>query len=109
MAIRSVAPSVDEPPAYGQPSSLVEKDEESRVVPLALAPAPPAEPEPACVLEADVDGRRVRVVAKDEIVLECGEASITLRRNGKIVIRGTYVETYATGTNRVKGGQVRIN
>ncbi len=61
------------------------------------------------VVEADIDGRRVRIVAKDEIVLECGAASITLRRNGRIVIKGTYVETSAEGTNRVKGGQVRIN
>lgn len=61
------------------------------------------------IIEADIDGRRVRIVAKDEIVLECGNASITLRRNGRIVIKGTYVETCSEGTNRIKGGQVRIN
>lgn len=61
------------------------------------------------VLEADVDGRRVRITAQDEIVLECGTASITLRRNGRVVVRGTYVESYSDGTNRIKGGQVRIN
>lgn len=61
------------------------------------------------VSEADVDGKRIRIVAQDEIVLECGNASITLRRNGRVVIRGTYVETYSEGTNRIKGGQVRIN
>lgn len=60
-------------------------------------------------LDADVDGRRVRIAAKDEIVLRCGEASITLRRNGKVVVRGTHVETYSSGTNRIKGGQVKIN
>ncbi len=67
------------------------------------------QPVPATVVEADVDGKRVRVVAQDEIVLECGNASITLRRNGRVVIRGTYVETHSEGTNRIKGGQVRIN
>ena len=61
------------------------------------------------VVEADVDGKRVRIVAQDEIVLQCGEASITLRRNGRIVIKGTYIETCSEGTNRIKGGQVRIN
>lgn len=60
-------------------------------------------------LEATVDGRRVVIDGKDEIVLRCGKASITLRRNGKIVIRGTYVESWAAGTNRIKGGAVRIN
>lgn len=66
-------------------------------------------PEVPHVLEADIDGRRVRITARDEIVLECGSASITLRRNGRVVVRGTYVESYSDGTNRIKGGQVRIN
>ena len=60
-------------------------------------------------IEADVDGKRVRVTAQDEIVLQCGSASVTLRRNGRVVIRGTYVETRSEGTNRIKGGQVQIN
>lgn len=60
-------------------------------------------------IEADVDGKRVRVTAEDEIVLECGSASVTLRRNGRVIIRGTYVETRSEGTNRIKGGQVQIN
>ena len=65
--------------------------------------------EPAQELHAEVDGRRVRIAAQDEIVLECGSASITLRRNGRVVIHGDYVETSSEGTNRIKGGQVRIN
>src|SRR5262245_19211651 len=60
-------------------------------------------------LEAVVDGRRVVVEAQDEIVLRCGEASVTLRRNGRIVVRGTYVETRSKGVNRIKGGTVQIN
>jgi hypothetical protein len=58
---------------------------------------------------AEVDGRRVVIEGKDEVVLRCGEASITLRRNGKIVIRGLHVETHAAGTNRLKGATVKIN
>ena len=73
----------------------------------APAPVQPAETRP--VVEADVDGKRVRVTAQDEIVLQCGSASVTLRRNGRVIIRGTYVETRADGTNRIKGGQVQIN
>ncbi|HTU65334.1 MAG TPA: DUF6484 domain-containing protein [Steroidobacteraceae bacterium] len=72
------------------------------------APLDPVATDPQ-VVEADVDGKRVRVVAQDEIVLECGNASITLRRNGRVIIKGTYVETHSDGTNRIKGGQVRIN
>jgi hypothetical protein len=73
--------------------------------PPAAAPEEPAAP----VIEADVDGKRVRVTAQEEIVLECGSASVTLRRNGRVIIRGTYVETRSEGTNRIKGGQVQIN
>lgn len=76
-----------------------------------LEPVPVEPPTPSApqVVEADVDGRRVRVVGQDEIVLECGSASITLRRNGRVIIKGTYVETDSAGTNRIKGAAVRIN
>lgn len=62
-------------------------------------------------LEATVDGkpRVLELEGQEEIVLRCGEASITLRRNGKILIRGVQVETRASGTNRIKGGSVQIN
>jgi hypothetical protein len=77
------------------------------------APAPPAVEleleRPAQALPAVVDGKRIVIDAKDELVLRCGRATITLRRNGKVVIRGTYVETHADGTNRIKGGSVKIN
>lgn len=58
---------------------------------------------------ARVDGERVVLEGKDEIVLQCGRASITLRRNGRVVIRGVDVETRATGSNRIRGGRVAIN
>lgn len=61
------------------------------------------------VLEADVDGQRVKLSGEKEVVIACGKASITLRANGRVIIRGTQVESYSEGTNRIKGGQVRIN
>ena len=76
---------------------------------LLAAPAAPARPAPAPPAEARLDGRRVVLEGRDEVVLRCGEASITLRRNGRVVIRGAYVETHAKGTNRIKGGSVQIN
>ena len=60
-------------------------------------------------LDARVDGKRVEIEGQDEIVLRCGKASIVLRRNGRVVIRGIDVETRAAGVNRVKGGSVLIN
>jgi hypothetical protein len=59
--------------------------------------------------EARVDGKRVVLTGEEEIELRCGEASISLKKNGKLVIRGAYVETRAKGTNRIKGGSVQIN
>lgn len=64
---------------------------------------------PELPVETTIDGRRVVLEAADEIVLRCGNAMIVLRRNGRVVIRGTYVETRAAGTNRIKGGSVQIN
>jgi hypothetical protein len=58
---------------------------------------------------ARVDGQRVVIEGKDEIELRCGSASIVLRRNGRVVIRGLEVETRARGVNRIRGGSVRIN
>ena len=55
------------------------------------------------------DGKRVVIEGEEEVSLRCGEASITLRRDGRVVVRGAYVETHASGTNRIKGGSVRIN
>lgn len=60
-------------------------------------------------LDARVDGQRVELEGRDEVVLVCGEASITLRRNGRILIRGVQVETRASGVNRIRGGSVAIN
>jgi hypothetical protein len=60
-------------------------------------------------VEAHVDGKRVTIEGADEVVLKCGQASITLRRNGKVIIKGTYVETHSTGINRIKGGSVQVN
>jgi hypothetical protein len=58
---------------------------------------------------ARVDGKRVCIEGADEIVLCCGEASVTLRRNGKVVIRGVQLESDARGSNRIKGGSVEVN
>jgi hypothetical protein len=63
----------------------------------------------AADLDARVDGKRIELEGKDEIVLRCGEASVILRRNGRVLIQGVQVETRARGVNRIKGGSVSIN
>src|SRR5262249_47053253 len=55
-------------------------------------------------VEIDRDGQRMLVSAREQIVLRCGKASITLTRAGKIIIQGTYVSNRSSGVMRVKGG-----
>ncbi len=60
-------------------------------------------------VEVTADGRDVVVNAEESITLKCGDASITLNRDGKIVIRGRHVVTHASGVNRIRGGSVQLN
>jgi hypothetical protein len=57
----------------------------------------------------DADDERLVVTAKRQLVLRCGEASITLTRDGKVLVRGRYVSNRSTGVMRIKGGSVQIN
>lgn len=60
-------------------------------------------------LDVKVDDERLTFTAQKEIVLRCGQASITLTRAGKILLRGTYVLSRSSGANRIKGCSVQIN
>lgn len=77
-------------------------------VALAAPTSPPAATQSPAI-EADVDGQRVRLSGEKEVVIACGKSSITLRANGRVIIKGMQIESYSEGTNRIKGGQVRIN
>ena len=56
-----------------------------------------------------IDGQRITFEAKEQIVLRCGESSITLTKAGKILIRGKYLLNRSTGVNRIMGGSVQVN
>lgn len=64
-----------------------------------------------------VKGRRIRghlvgrIVGHDERgpLVDYPGNPHGLRRNGRVVIRGAYVETRSRGVNRIKGGSVQIN
>ena len=59
--------------------------------------------------DISVDGKKVVIEGKNEIVLKCGASSITLTKEGKILIRGKYLLNRSTGINRILGGSVQIN
>jgi hypothetical protein len=60
-------------------------------------------------VDVDADGERLVVTAKQQMVLRCGKASITLTKAGKILIEGAYVSNRSSGVLRLKGGSVQIN
>jgi Domain of unknown function (DUF6484) len=68
----------------------------------------PLEDAPA-QLDVDADGRRLHIGAREQLVLRCGQASITLTKAGKVLIEGSYVLSRSSGANRIKGGSVDIN
>lgn len=59
--------------------------------------------------EGLVDRKQIVFDAKEEIVLRCGKGSITLRKDGKIVLKGTEIVSRASRTNKIRGASVAIN
>jgi hypothetical protein len=64
---------------------------------------------PAQQFSVQADDDRFVVTAEREIVLRCGDASITLTRAGKVIIKGNYVLSRSSGYNKIKGAAVDIN
>ncbi len=60
-------------------------------------------------VEGEADRERLVLSADKEIVLRCGEASITLTRAGKVLIRGAYLLSRSSGVNRIQGGSIELN
>lgn len=60
-------------------------------------------------LPIQVDGKQVVIEAEQQLQFKCGDASITLTREGKILIRGKYLLNRASGVNRIIGGSVQVN
>ena len=56
-----------------------------------------------------VDGRKMVFDAKEEIVLRCGKSSIMLKKDGKVIVKGSQIVSRSSGTNKIKGASVRIN
>lgn len=66
-------------------------------------------PEAPAQVDVDADGERLIVSAREQLVLRCGKASITLTKAGKVLLEGSYVLSRSSGVNRIKGGSVQLN
>lgn len=51
----------------------------------------------------------VTIEATESVVLKCGESSVDLRADGKLMVRGDDVLVRAKGTQRIRAGTVAIN
>jgi hypothetical protein len=49
------------------------------------------------------------IEARKNLTLKCGEGSITIREDGKILIKGRDLVSHAKRMNRIRGGSVAIN
>lgn len=90
---------------------MFERGDASRPVVIGLLRGAAGWPAPDKLAQVDVDadGQRMVVSAKEQLVLRCGKASITLTKAGKVLIEGSYVLSRSTGVNRIKGGSVQLN
>jgi uncharacterized protein DUF6484 len=69
------------------------------------------------IREANGDPPPARSRDKNELVLEagkqltlvCGKSSITLRSDGRVIIKGAEILSRASGTNKIRGSSVAIN
>ena len=57
----------------------------------------------------EADGQSVLIAAERDLVLRCGDASITLTRGGRVLIEGHYILSRSTGYNKIKGAAIDIN
>jgi hypothetical protein len=76
----------------------------------ATAVRPQAEGVPtSATLAVTVDGHREVIQAARELELRCGDACIVLTADGRIQLRGTYITSHASATQRLVGGSVHVN
>ena len=77
--------------------------------PVGDTPAAATDPAPAGTPVIREENGRVVVEAEGELELRCGKAVIRLDASGRIDIRGGYINTHASATQRIRGGSVQIN
>ena len=90
---------------------FVDGDPRAPVIIGVLEPRPllrcDAAPRVAVSVASTANARSIE--ADREVVLRCGDASITLTRAGKVIIKGSYILSRSTGYNRIKGAAIDLN
>jgi uncharacterized protein DUF6484 len=60
-------------------------------------------------VRVEEEGGRVVLEARQELVLQCGSASIRLQADGTVQVRGMRIVSDADGSVRIRGGSVQLN
>jgi type VI secretion system secreted protein VgrG len=55
-----------------------------------------------------VEGKKIQIEGKDEIVLKCGSAKIIMKKNGDIVIDGKKIDVKGSGDVKIKGSKASV-
>src|SRR5699024_2807240 len=55
------------------------------------------------------DGEPLRITAQQRLELRCGEESSVMEADGHVTIRGTYLVSHASASNRIRGGSINLN
>ncbi len=87
------------PASVGRPVAVTMMGDQ----PLILGLIQPLQP------EVKADGETLVLEARQEMILRCGAASITMTADGRVTIRGTQVLSRSEGANRVQGATVQLN
>ncbi|MFC4161722.1 DUF6484 domain-containing protein [Chitinimonas lacunae] len=78
--------------------------------PIILGYMLPALPQPEAAMPGlYADGERVVIEARGSVELRCGESALILTADGQILLRGSYITSHASVTQRIRGGSVQIN
>lgn len=102
-------------PGDGSPAAvLLEFERGNALAPIIVgllreARITPRAAEPVARWGGAIESERLLFEARQEVVLRCGESSITLQADGRIVIKGSRLLSRATETNRIRGASVAIN
>jgi hypothetical protein len=64
---------------------------------------------PDLTRSVELNGKALIFEGQEEIVLRCGQGSLTIRANGQIVVKGTRLVSRASETNKIRGASVQIN
>ena len=112
----AVAAAEQRTPLVGTPVALVFEDEDpKRPIIVGMVRDSFAASEESVRVDAEakrevtLDEKRLVFEADEEVVLKCGKASLTLRKDGTVVVRGANVVSRSTGANRIKGASITLN